>query len=73
MALLSSPRLAGAERARARRRAVAQQSFVVGMRAAEHAPRGPFYLLQRRYRLAEIVERGVGVSVEGIRINRPSP
>ena len=33
------------------------------MRAAEHAPRGPFYLLQRRYRLAEIVERGVGVRI----------
>ena len=30
------------------------------MRAAEHAPRGPFRLLERRHGLAEIVERGAG-------------
>jgi len=28
------------------------------VRAAEHAPRGPFYFLERRHGLAEIVERG---------------
>ena len=31
------------------------------MRAAEHAPRGPFHLLELRHGLAEIVERGAGV------------
>ena len=31
------------------------------MRAAEHALRGPFNLLERRHGLAEIVERGAGV------------
>ena len=34
------------------------------MRAAEHAPRGPFYILERRHGLAEIVERGIVVLVE---------
>ncbi len=34
------------------------------MRAAEHAPRGPFRVLERRYGLAEIVERGAGVLAE---------
>ena len=29
------------------------------MRAAEHAPRGPFCLLESRHGLADIVERGV--------------
>ena len=43
------------------------------MRAAEHAPRGPFYLLIRRHCLAEIVERGGGVIVERPRVNRPNP
>ena len=33
------------------------------MRAAEHAPRGPFRLLVHRHGLAEIVERGAGVCV----------
>ena len=28
------------------------------MRAPEHAPRGPFRLLERRHGLADIVERG---------------
>ena len=31
------------------------------VRAAEHAPRSPFRVLERRYCLAEIVERGGGV------------
>ena len=30
------------------------------MRAAEHAPRGPFRVLEGRHGLAEIVERGPG-------------
>ena len=34
------------------------------MRAAEHAPRGPFNLLERTHCLAEIVECGAGVPVE---------
>ena len=34
------------------------------MRAAEHAPRDPFRVLERRHGLAEIVERGAGVPVK---------
>ena len=40
------------------------------MRAAVHTPRGPFRHLERRHCLAEIVERGVGVSVERLRVKR---
>ena len=32
-----------------------------GVRATQHAPRGPFRVLERRHCLAEIVERGAGV------------
>ncbi len=39
------------------------------MRAAENAPRGPFYVLERRHSLAIIVERGAGVQAECIRVN----
>ena len=38
------------------------------MRASEHAPRGPFQLLERRHGLADIVERGDGVPVERVRV-----
>ena len=41
------------------------------MRATEHTPRGPFYLIERRHCLAEIVERGAGVVVERLRVNPP--
>ena len=41
------------------------------VRAAEHAPRDRFYLLERRHGLAQIVERGVGVSAERLRVNPP--
>ena len=41
------------------------------VRAAEHAPRGRFDLLERTYCLAEIVERSVGVLVERPRVNPP--
>ena len=34
------------------------------MRAAEHAPSGPFNVLERRHGLAEIVEGGAGARVE---------
>ena len=34
------------------------------VRATEHAPRDPFYFLERRHGLAEIVERGAVVFVE---------
>ena len=40
------------------------------MRATEQAPRDPFSVLERRHCLAEIVERGVGVSVERLRVKR---
>ena len=39
------------------------------VRAAHHAPRGPFDLLERRHGLAVIVERGAGVFVECLRVN----
>ena len=39
------------------------------VRAAEHAPRDLVYLLERRHRLVEIVERGGGVLVERPRVN----
>ena len=43
------------------------------VRAAEHAPRGPFQLLERRHCLAEIVERGAGVPAERIGASPPYP
>ena len=43
------------------------------IRAAEHAPRDPFYLLERRHGLVEIVKRGAGVSVEGLCVKPPYP
>ena len=43
------------------------------VRAAEHAPRGPFKFLERTHGLAEIVERGAGVKVERPRVNCPYP
>ena len=39
------------------------------MRAAEHAARGPSYLLERRHGLAEIVARGGGVLVNPVDAN----
>ena len=39
--------------------------------ATEHAPRGPFNLLERRHGLAEIVECGAGVIVERPPVIRP--
>ena len=45
-----------------------QQFPLWRMRAAEHAPRGRFYLLERRQRLAEIVERGAVVLAERHRV-----
>ena len=41
------------------------------MRAAEHAPRGPFRVLERRHGLAEVVERGGGVIVEHLPVKPP--
>ena len=43
----------------------------VRVRASEHAPRGPFRVLERRHGLAEIVERGGGVHVERRRVSPP--
>ena len=43
------------------------------MRAAEHTPRGPRRVLDRRHSLAEIVERGAGVLVERPRVIHPDP
>ena len=65
-------RLAGAERGSR----VSQGSLdrLCGrVRTAEHAPRGPFRLLERRHGLAEIVERRAGVPVERLRVNSPHP
>ena len=41
------------------------------MRATEHAPRGPFYLLERRHALAEIIERGARVIAARPRVIHP--
>ena len=43
------------------------------VRATEHAPRCPFYFLECRHRLAEIVERGGGVLIECPRVIPPRP
>jgi hypothetical protein len=43
----------------------------VRMRATEHAPRGPFRVLESRHGLAEIIERGGGVLVERLPISPP--
>ena len=40
------------------------------MRATHHAPRDPCRVLERRHGLAEIVERGVVVFVERLRVTR---
>ena len=41
--------------------------------AAKHAPRDPFYFLERRHGLALIAERGAVVPVERLRVNPPHP
>ena len=41
------------------------------MRAAEHAPRDPFYFLERLNGFAEIIERGGVVVVERLRVIPP--
>ena len=41
------------------------------MRAAEHAPRDPSRILERRYGLVEIVQCGVFVIVERLRVTPP--
>ena len=43
------------------------------MRDSEHAPGGPYRLLQRRHGLAEIIERGTVVLVERLRVHKPQP
>ena len=43
------------------------------MRAAEHAPRDPFRILERVHCFVEIVERGGGVREERRRVNPPHP
>jgi hypothetical protein len=43
------------------------------MCAAEHAPRGPFGLLERRHGLAEVLECGAFVIVERRRVIPPQP
>ena len=43
-------------------------SFCKRVRAAEHAPRGPSHVLERRHGIAEVVERGGGVLVERLRV-----
>ena len=41
------------------------------VRAAEHAPRDPLSVLERRDGFTPIVERGANVGVERPRVNRP--
>ena len=63
-------RLAGAERG-SRVSQAALDTPCERVRATEHAPRGPFHVLERRHGLAEIVERGAGVPVERLRVTPP--
>ena len=53
-------RLAGAKRG-SRVSQIVLNPLCGWVRAAEHPPRNPFYVLERRHGLAEIVERGGGV------------
>ena len=43
------------------------------MGTTEYAPPDPFHVLERRHALAEIIERGAGVSAELDRIIAPHP
>ena len=62
-------RLAGAERGSRFLQGISNPQYV-RVRATEHAPRGPCRVLERRHGLAEIVERGVVVFVERLRVDR---
>ena len=53
-------RLAGGERG-SRDSQIVLHVYCERVRATEHAPRGPFHVLERRHGLAEIIERGAGV------------
>ena len=43
----------------------------IRVRAAEHASRDPFRVLDGRQGLADVVERGCGVIVERVRVTQP--
>ena len=60
-------RFAGAERG-SRPSQSSLHPFCLRVRAAEHAPRGPCRLLERRQGLAEIVECGTVVPAERLRV-----
>ena len=64
-------RVAGAERSSRVSQGYLDRPYA-RMRATEHAPRGPFHVLERRHSLAELVERGGGVLVERLPVNRRS-
>ena len=64
-------RLAGCERG-SRVLQITLNEYCERVRATEHAPRDPFQFLERRHGLAEVVERGAGVTVERPRVNFPS-
>ena len=60
----------GASRARSAARDACRSSIPLQrMRRAEHAPRDPFSVLERRHGLAEIVERRSVVLEERLRVN----
>ena len=61
-------RLAGAKRG-SRVSQIVLNPLCGWVRAAEHAPRNLFYVLERRHGLAEIVERGGGVLVSRARLD----
>ena len=63
-------RLAGAERG-SRFLQCVLNIFCKRVRAAEHASRGPFHVLERRHGLAQIVERGAVDPAERLRVNQP--
>ncbi len=66
----ASQSFAGAEHA-SRVLQIALNIHCERMRAPEHAPRDPFYLLEPRNGLAEIVERGAIVHVKRLRVKHP--
>ena len=65
-------RLAGAEHGSRASQGILDPRCV-GVRAAEHAPRDPFCVLERRHGLAEIVKRSATGVDERRHVIRPHP
>ena len=72
VSLVSRRRFAGAEDG-SRGSQIVLNPFCERVRAAEHAPRGPCRILERRHGFADVVERGAGVHVERLRVSPLHP